>query len=309
MTVTAWSNIVALHFMLVFMISSSIVSTARTAGLMAPAGSVRGRTSVFLVCGLATFISGALGSAPIFVSMAASAGVHDGGRTGIVSIVVGVYSLVTSLLLSTVVAGVPHCAIAPVLLLVGVSLMGEAHEVRWKDIVSALPAFFAAIFQPFTFSVAHGLHAGLGMSIILFVTTGRFILYMPRLQKRLGMDVVDHRGKFSRQETEESGGKFSRQVSGETSYGGSKTPENLPSSGVRRLLCQVGTGTRRQSEFFVDKAAGRLGFDVEEVHRIFEERLNVGRSSNYIQQALYTGRPSHHEHHEHGATDFAHSCA
>eukprot|EP00928_Gymnodinium_smaydae_P086830 TRINITY_DN71251_c0_g1_i1.p1 TRINITY_DN71251_c0_g1~~TRINITY_DN71251_c0_g1_i1.p1 ORF type:complete len:641 (+),score=67.32 TRINITY_DN71251_c0_g1_i1:53-1975(+) len=187
----AWLNIGALIVMLTLSSCGAIMSTARMGGMLRADGGVNGSTSVYLCCGLATMTSSVVGSSPVYVSMAASAGVHDGGRTGIVSIVVGIYSLVTALLFSPLISSIPKCAIAPVLLLVGVSLMGEAKHVEWSKIDQGLPAFLCAIFQPFTFSVAHGINAGLASSFVLFLSTGQFVYFVPKLQKYLGVKSAE----------------------------------------------------------------------------------------------------------------------
>lgn len=57
--------------------------------------------------GLGTVLSGFLGTAPVFVSMSAAAGVRDGGRTGLVSCVIGVYSLLTAFVLSPLASAIP----------------------------------------------------------------------------------------------------------------------------------------------------------------------------------------------------------
>merc|ERR1712190_7522 len=87
-------------------------------------------------------------------------------------------------------SAIPACAVAPVLILVGVSMVGEAREIAWWSTQEALPAFLCAVFQPFTYSVANGIYAGLGMSTVLFFTTGTFLTYLPNRRKQLGDDLT-----------------------------------------------------------------------------------------------------------------------
>jgi len=308
----AWVNIGALDLMMRFSTCAALMSSARMAGLMRPDGGVNGGTSVYLCCGLATMLSAALGSSPVFVSMAASAGIQDGGRTGIVSIVVGVYALLTSFLLAPLISAIPKAAISPVLLLVGVSMMGEAAHIEWKKIDRALPAFMCAIFQPFTFSVAHGINAGLGMSLVLFFSTGQFVRYMPSLQKRFGLtdtyaDNSSTMGSFSRQVSDSRDERrFHPRLNRPSSepvlvqqedqveliqhlatYPGhpSSSDEADPSlqvlGSVRQPLHSLGVGARRNAEQLVDQVAEFIGFDKDAVHAIFEERLESGRTNNF----------------------------
>ncbi len=49
----------------------------------------------------------------------------------------------------------------PVLILVGAMMMGEAGHVDWTRMTTAVPAFLTIVVQPFTFSIANGIYAGL----------------------------------------------------------------------------------------------------------------------------------------------------
>jgi hypothetical protein len=296
----ALQNSVALLMMLILSTCGALMSSARMAGLMRPDGGVNGATSVYVCCGLATFVSGIFGSSPVFVSLSASAGVHDGGRTGIMSIVVGIYSLLTAFLLSPVVAAIPKCAIAPVLLLVGVSMTGEAAHIEWNNISRALPAFLCAIFQPFTFSVAHGINVGLVTSFVLFFTTGEFISYMPALQKRYGLAAVkapseEHVGSAtSSQPTSNMEDDPSLQGLGPlphfeaaTSSQPTSNIQNDPSFQglgplcIRRPFHQIGSNADKQASAFIEKVSSCIGFDTNAVQHLVEERLEDVRHINY----------------------------
>lgn len=180
----AWGESVALLLMLVFSTSGAIIGCARMAGALKADGGAPGSTAVYLSCGLGTMLSAALGSAPIMVSMSAASGIRDGGRTGLVSVVIGLLSLCTAFVASPLASAIPHCATAPVLILVGVSMMGEAKEVQWWNVQEALPAFLCAIFQPFTYSVSNGIYAGVAMSTALYISTGSFLTLMPESFRR-----------------------------------------------------------------------------------------------------------------------------
>ena len=55
---------------------------------------------------------------------------------------------------------VPPLATAPVLILVGMLMMSQAHDVRWGDPLEGMPAFVALTTIPFTFSVPNGVAFG-----------------------------------------------------------------------------------------------------------------------------------------------------
>eukprot|EP00928_Gymnodinium_smaydae_P031554 TRINITY_DN23128_c0_g1_i1.p1 TRINITY_DN23128_c0_g1~~TRINITY_DN23128_c0_g1_i1.p1 ORF type:complete len:667 (+),score=99.19 TRINITY_DN23128_c0_g1_i1:83-2083(+) len=177
---SSWFEAFALLLMVLFSIIGAVIGCSRMAGLLEKDGGAPGSTAVYLCCGLGTIISAFLGSSPIIVSMSAAAGIRDGGRTGLVSITIGMLSLLTALLFSPLASAIPSCATAPVLVLVGVSMAGESTEVKWWNMQEALPAFLCAIFQPFTYSVSNGIYAGVAMAFVLFFSTGAFIPYLPQ---------------------------------------------------------------------------------------------------------------------------------
>mmetsp|Transcript_56105 Transcript_56105/g.156318 ORF Transcript_56105/g.156318 Transcript_56105/m.156318 type:complete len:464 (-) Transcript_56105:357-1748(-) len=177
-----WLQVVSLTLMVLLSISGGVIGSARMAGLLQN-GDAPGSLRIYIVCGVATMLSACLGSSPLFVSMSASAGVRDGGRTGLMSVVIGVYALLTAFLFAPIMSAIPKCALAPVLILVGAHMFREVREVDWADTRRALPAFLCAILQPFTGSVGDGIYAGLACSFVLFLTTGAFMAIFPERQQ------------------------------------------------------------------------------------------------------------------------------
>lgn len=72
---------------------------------------------------------------------------------------------------------IPQVATAPVLVLVGAMMMGESTHIDWSSMLTAIPAFLTIVIQPFTFSIANGIYAGLVMSVMLYILTGQFMEY------------------------------------------------------------------------------------------------------------------------------------
>jgi AGZA family xanthine/uracil permease-like MFS transporter len=54
-------------------------------------------------------------------------------------------------------------------------MMGESTHIDWSSMMTAVPAFLTIVIQPFTFSIANGIYAGLVMSILLYLLTGTFL--------------------------------------------------------------------------------------------------------------------------------------
>jgi AGZA family xanthine/uracil permease-like MFS transporter len=74
-----------------------------------------------------------------------------------------------------VLQAIPQVATAPVLVLVGAMMMGESTHIDWSSMLTAVPAFLTIVIQPFTFSIANGIYAGLAMTVLLWLLTGTFL--------------------------------------------------------------------------------------------------------------------------------------
>ncbi|WP_105567197.1 NCS2 family permease [Microbacterium halophytorum] len=118
-------------------------------------------------------IAGGLGSTSSNTAFVEStAGVAEGARTGLASVVTGIAFLLATFL-SPLVALVPYEAAAPALVLVGFLMMTQVAGIDWKNIDIALPAFFTIAFMPFTYSIADGIGAGFIAYIIVKLARGR----------------------------------------------------------------------------------------------------------------------------------------
>ena len=304
-TTQAWAEVASLLLMLLFSLSGAIIGSAKMAGLLAEDGSVRGSTAVFVSSGIGTVLSACLGTAPIFVSMSAAAGIRDGGRTGLVSIVIGIYSLLTAFVLSPLASAVPECAVSPVLVLVGVSMTGEAREIQWWNMLDALPAFLCAIFQPFTYSVSNGIYAGCGMSIILFFTTGTFLSYCPTLRTYAGTPRASLLGETTPQLQMQRSFESMGVSDCEVGVTGAQLPIESPlvkamhhyceggSFGLdedtndhdfRAKLIHLGISSKYEALHFIEEASKFVGLDPAKMMEVVSERLEAGRNveSHYM---------------------------
>jgi AGZA family xanthine/uracil permease-like MFS transporter len=88
-----------------------------------------------------------------------AAGVGDGARTGLASVVTGLL-FAAALLFTPLVQVVPYEAATPVLVVVGFLLMTQVKNIPWDDYEIALPAFLTIVLMPFTYSITHGIGAG-----------------------------------------------------------------------------------------------------------------------------------------------------
>ncbi|OZG63599.1 guanine permease [Bifidobacterium hapali] len=115
---------------------------------------------------IATSIGAICGTSNTTTYVESSAGIAAGGRTGLTSVVVAI-CFALSAFLSPVISAVPSAATAGVLVIVGCMMAASLKEIAWDDITEAIPAFFAAVFMAFSYSISYGIAGGFIMYCIV----------------------------------------------------------------------------------------------------------------------------------------------
>ena len=113
-----------------------------------------------------------LGTSNVTTYLESSAGIEAGGRTGLTSIFVCLF-FILSLLLYPIIECVPMAAVAPVLILIGVSMIENIGSINWKDLGIAIPAFFCIIMMPLAYSITTGIEFGFIFYSIISIYTHR----------------------------------------------------------------------------------------------------------------------------------------
>jgi AGZA family xanthine/uracil permease-like MFS transporter len=150
----------------------TLVAVTGRAGLIAPDGSIPRLNRILLSDSIATMLGALLGTSTTTSYIESAAGVAEGGRTGLTSVVVGILFLLT-LLAAPFVNAIPAAATAPALILVGALMMGALADVEWSDPTVAIPAFLTLVMIPLTFSIANGLGFGITSYAFLKLVTGK----------------------------------------------------------------------------------------------------------------------------------------
>ncbi|MQY03308.1 NCS2 family permease [Actinomadura macrotermitis] len=136
-------------------------------------GRLPGLSKILTVDGFGAIIGGGVNGSANTAVVESAAGVAEGARTGLASVVTG--ALLTALIFLTPLAGVvPVGAAAPALVLVGALMMTHARKIDWEDLEIAVPAFLTIVLMPFTYSITVGVAAGVLAYTLLKLARGRF---------------------------------------------------------------------------------------------------------------------------------------
>ncbi len=142
------------------------------AGLTTPEGEVPGIGRVLLIDSIAAAVGGAAGISSTTSYIESAAGVAEGGRTGLTSVVVGILFLLM-VFLSPLVAFVPLQATAPVLIVVGYLMATLIKDIDFVDLDEGLPALLGIVLMPFTFSITVGIGAAFITWVVIKLVRGK----------------------------------------------------------------------------------------------------------------------------------------
>lgn len=118
-------------------------------------------------------IAGGMGSVSSNTSyIESAAGVGDGARTGLASVVTGVLFLLATFF-APLVNMVPYEAATPALVIVGFLMLMQVTGIDWRNYEIAIPAFLTIILMPFSFSIAVGIGAGFVSYVVLKLAVGK----------------------------------------------------------------------------------------------------------------------------------------
>jgi AGZA family xanthine/uracil permease-like MFS transporter len=152
--------------------AGTMVGLGARAGLLNSKGELPGANRVLLVDSIAAMAGGALGVSSNTTYIESAAGIKEGGRTGLTSVVTGLLFL-AAVLLSPIAGIVPAAATAPALVIIGYLMFEAIRDVQWKDAVDGFPVLATLIVMPLSYSITDGIGVGFITYAILKVTSGK----------------------------------------------------------------------------------------------------------------------------------------
>ena len=108
---------------------------------------------------LATISCSLLGCSPPVSTVEGNAGMEDGGRTGLTSVLCGLLFLMY-LLFIPYISIIPNSAIAPILIILGCLMAQDLKNLNYDDFSEFFPCFAVIITIPLTYSIIDGIAIG-----------------------------------------------------------------------------------------------------------------------------------------------------
>ncbi|MFE2057718.1 NCS2 family permease [Streptomyces sp. NPDC059446] len=150
----------------------TVLGVSQEAGLLDEDGKVPHLGRVLLIDGAAAVAGGAASASSATSYVESAAGVGEGARTGVASLVTGGLFAV-ALFLTPLATIVPSQAAAPALVAVGFLLMAQVRHIDWEKYEIAIPAFLTIAVMPFTYSMTNGIGAGFVAYVVIKAVIGK----------------------------------------------------------------------------------------------------------------------------------------
>jgi AGZA family xanthine/uracil permease-like MFS transporter len=152
--------------------AGTVLGLGRRAGLVTADGRLPGMRRVLIVDSLAAAGGGAASASSNTTFIESSAGISEGARTGLASIITGLLFL-CCLFISPLAGIIPSAATAPVLVIVGAMMFELVRHLEWKDPAIALPVLLTIVLMPMTYSITNGVGAGFISYSVITLLGGR----------------------------------------------------------------------------------------------------------------------------------------
>lgn len=150
----------------------TLVGTASRAGMVDKDGNMPNMKEALISDAIGTVAGACTGTSTVTTFVESSAGVGEGGRTGLASMSTAVFFFI-AMFLSPLAQLIPSCATAAALIYVGVLMMNCVREIEWTSAEIAVPAFLTVAMMPFTYSISFGIAFGLISYALIAVFTGK----------------------------------------------------------------------------------------------------------------------------------------
>ncbi|AEV30926.1 permease [Sphaerochaeta pleomorpha str. Grapes] len=150
----------------------TLIGCATKADMIQSDGSIPNCKEALFADAVGTTLGAVLGTSTVTTFVESSAGVVEGGRTGLTSLTVAILFLL-SLFFAPLFESIPSAATAPALIIVGVMMMTPVTEIEWTDMTEAIPSFLCIMFMVVAYSIADGIMFGILSYVLLKFFTNK----------------------------------------------------------------------------------------------------------------------------------------
>ncbi len=147
------------------------MAVAKQGEFLTDDGRVEDIKPILIVDSVAAAAGGFVGASSITTFVESASGAADGGRSGLTSIVAGVFFLLAAFF-SPLINCIPSAATCGALVFVGFLMMSDVVDIDWSNPIEAFPAFMIVAGIPLTYSISNGIGMGFITYVVVAVVTG-----------------------------------------------------------------------------------------------------------------------------------------
>ena len=162
----------ALLFVDMFDTIGTLIGVAKKANMLDEDGKLPKIKEALLADAIATAVGAIFGTSTTTTYVESSAGVAEGGRTGLSSVVTG-FLFLLAIVIAPVFIAIPSFATAPALIFVGFLMVSVIGDIDFNDYTESIPAYLCLICMPLMFSISDGIAIGVISYVLVNVFTGK----------------------------------------------------------------------------------------------------------------------------------------
>ncbi|MBP7050182.1 MAG: NCS2 family permease [Phycisphaerae bacterium] len=170
--ISLWGSIFTLMFIDLFDSIGTLVACCEKAGMRDERGQIRALDRLLGIDAAATMVGALFGTSTTTSYVESAAGIEQGGRTGLTSVVTGVLFFL-AMLFMPVIAVVPGYATAPALIVVGYFMMKEARKINYRRVDELIPSLVIVVMIAVSYQISMGLALGFVSFVVLKAVVGR----------------------------------------------------------------------------------------------------------------------------------------
>ncbi len=150
----------------------TLIGVANKADMLDKDGKLPRVREALLADAIATSAGAILGTSTTTTFVESSAGVAEGGRTGLASVVTG-FLFLLSLFLAPVFTTIPSFATAPALVFVGYLMISAVVQITFDDLTESIPAYLCLLCMPLMYSISEGIAIGVISYVVINLACGK----------------------------------------------------------------------------------------------------------------------------------------
>jgi AGZA family xanthine/uracil permease-like MFS transporter len=167
------ANVFTLMFIDLFDSIGTLVACSEKAGMKDEKGQIKGLDRLLSIDAIATMFGAVMGTSTTTAYVESAAGIEQGGRTGLTSIITGLL-FILALFFVPVIGIVPGYATAPALIMVGVFMMTELRKINLRKVDELIPSLIIIVMIAVSYQISMGLAFGFVTFVILKLLLGRY---------------------------------------------------------------------------------------------------------------------------------------